>query len=434
VSAVEINFDGLIGPSHNYAGLSWGNVASAKNKGGVARPRDAALQGLGKMRRVTGLGLTQGLLLPHPRPNLRALHALGFRGSPEHMMAACWTADPVLFANLFSASAMWTANAATISPSADTADGKLHATPANLSSNLHRSLEAPFTTAQLKLLFANAAHFIVHEPLPSGAHLGDEGAANHGRLCAAHGAAGVELFVYGDNRGGKFPARQDKRASEAIIRRHGLLHAQLVRQSNVAIDAGAFHNDVVSVANGRVLFTHQDAFADPDAAYAALRGAFPDLELIEVPRAAVPLEDAIRSYLFNSQLLTLPDGGMALVLPREVEETPSTAAYVQALPGLGTSIKAVHIIDVRESMRNGGGPACLRLRVAVTAPEHAALDPRFLLDEAKLQALEAVVSRSYPEAIAPDQLGDPALHRQCLDAWAAVLSSLGFAELLSWAE
>jgi succinylarginine dihydrolase len=392
------------------------------------------LQGLAKMRMVIGLGLTQGLLLPHPRPNPQALKRYGFHGSPAEMAAACWQTDPVLLANLCSASAMWTANAATISPSADTADRRLHATPANLAYNLHRALEVDFTSAQLQLLFADQAHFAVHAPLPGGLHFGDEGAANHGRFSASHGAAGVELFVYGDNPHGRFPARQRRKASEAVARLHGLdpTRAVFVQQSNVAIEAGAFHNDVVSVANGRVLFTHEQAFAERDQAYAAIRAAFPALELIEVSEAEVPLIDAIRSYLFNSQLLTLPDGGMALVLPKEVEEIPSTAAYVRALPSRNTAIREVRIIDVRESMKNGGGPACLRLRVAVTPQEQAALDPRFLLDDSKITRLEELVSRHWPEEIHPDQLGDPALHTQTLTAWTALIDLLGLRELRGW--
>jgi len=74
---VEINFDGIVGPSHNYAGLSLGNLASAKHGGSVSYPRAAALQGLGKMRHNMGLGLTQGLLCPLPRPNHGLLAALG---------------------------------------------------------------------------------------------------------------------------------------------------------------------------------------------------------------------------------------------------------------------------------------------------------------------------------------------------------------------
>ncbi|HBQ53569.1 MAG TPA: succinylarginine dihydrolase, partial [Erythrobacter sp.] len=46
----EINFDGIVGPSHNYAGLSLGNIASASHKGSASYPRAAALQGVAKMR------------------------------------------------------------------------------------------------------------------------------------------------------------------------------------------------------------------------------------------------------------------------------------------------------------------------------------------------------------------------------------------------
>ena len=65
----EINFDGIIGPSHNYAGLSLGNLASTRNAGQVSQPRAAALQGIDKMRANLALGLAQGIFVPHPRPN-----------------------------------------------------------------------------------------------------------------------------------------------------------------------------------------------------------------------------------------------------------------------------------------------------------------------------------------------------------------------------
>ncbi len=433
MSAQEINFDGLIGPSHNYAGLSLGNIASAGNKGGVSKPKAAALQGLAKMRRVMNLGLVQGVLPPHPRPHGDTLTALGFVGTPEQRHAACWRADPQLFANLFSASAMWTANAGTISPSADTADGKLHVSPANLVSNLHRSREAVFTHTLLATLFADTKYFVVHPPLPMAAQFGDEGAANHGRLCASHGAPGFQLFVYGENPDGRYPARQTLRASAAIARRHLLPpeRAIFIQQSNRAIDAGAFHNDVVSVANGTVLFAHEAAFEKPDDAYAALRAAMPDVQLIIVPEADVPLADAIKSYLFNSQLLTLADGSMALVLPGEAQENAATRAYIENLLGRDTPIRRAHFIDVRESMRNGGGPACLRLRVAVTASEQAALDARFLLTDQKIAALEQTVQQTYPEEIASGQLGDPALHAQVHMATRAVYACLGLEELLA---
>jgi succinylarginine dihydrolase len=426
---VEINFDGLIGPSHNYAGLSLGNIASSSNQGGVSKPRMAALQGLAKMRLMLSLGLLQGILPPHPRPDVNTLQSLGFSGTPADMYAACWKADPKLFANLFSASAMWTANAATISPGADTADGKLHVSVANLVGNLHRSREADFTHQLLVTLFADEHHFTVHDALPMALQLGDEGAANHGRLVGANAA--LELFVHGDNPLGTFPARQNLRASEAIARRHQLgSKAIFLQQSNMAIEAGAFHNDVVSVANGHVLFAHEHAFEHRAPAYAALKAALPDIHIIDVLDTDVPLADAIKSYLFNSQLVTLPDGTMALILPGEVREIASTHRYLENLLATDTPIKSIHIVDVRESMRNGGGPACLRLRVAVTAQELAALDQRFLLDAEKIDRLEQIVAATYPDEISAADLGNPALHEQVHQATAAVYAGLGLEGLI----
>jgi succinylarginine dihydrolase len=407
----EYNFDGLIGPSHNYAGLSLGNVASARNAGDIARPKQAALQGLKKMRLLMSLGIGQGVFLPHLRPHLPTLHALGFRGSPETMIAACHAADPALLRMATSASSMWTANAATVSPSADTADGRLHMTVANLAAMPHRAIEPDFTLRLLRKMFSNDKHFAIHPALPGGVHFGDEGAANHGRFAPYHGAPGVELFVYGDKPGGRFPARQTLRASQAVARVHGVQSTVLVQQSNAAIEAGAFHNDVVSVTNGNMLFTHEAAFEHRDKAIADMRAAYPALEIVEAPTALLPLKESISSYLFNSQLISLPGGNAALILPQECAENPATSRYLSSLSSID-----MHFIDVRESMRNGGGPACLRLRVVMSEAEANAADPRFMLDEAKATALEAWIQRCYPEEISPDDLADSALHRQCLTA------------------
>ncbi len=432
--AQEINFDGLIGPTHNYAGLSLGNVASSKNAGGVARPKLAALQGLGKMRLMLSLGLGQGVLLPQLRPHLPTLHALGFRGSPERMIADAHFADPALLRVASSASSMWTANAATVSPSADTADSKVHFTTANLATMLHRSIEHTFTEKLLRTIFHDQAHFAVHAAVPGGIHLGDEGAANHGRLSDRHGNAGVEVFVYSDKRGGRFPGRQSLRASEAVVRLHGLApeRTAFLQQANAAIEGGAFHNDVVSVTNGSVLFTHGCAFENHFTTIDNLRKAYPALEVIEVPENAVPMADAISSYLFNSQLVTLPDGSMALILPTEVEQTASTAAYVAYLLANNTSIKQARYIDVRESMKNGGGPACLRLRVVLTEDELAAADQRFIMDDEKILALENWVNAAYPNEIHPDDLGDIAVHRQCLEALDTLTQMLNLDSLYSF--
>lgn len=413
----EINFDGIIGPSHNYSGLSLGNIASATNKGLVSHPRAAALQGLGKMRHNLGLGLPQGLLLPHRRPDRAWLAELGTR--IEDVPASLRPAA-------FSASAMWAANAATVSPAPDTADGRCHLTVANLRTMAHRSHEWPGTLAQLRLAFADESSFALHPPVPG--TFGDEGAANHMRLCASHGEAAVEVFVYG-LRGGAFPVRQHDEASRAIARLHGLdpERTLFVAQSEAAIAAGAFHNDVVAVANENVLFAHEQAFEARASFYAELKRLIPEVEIVEVPASAVSLEDAIRSYLFNAQLVTLPAGGMALILPEEARKTPGVWAWLQAMIAGNGPIREIFVVDVRQSMANGGGPACLRLRV-VAEPE--SVDPRFMVNDAKLDRLAAVIESEWPERIEPEDLLDAVLWTRMEEARAALLIALGLETLI----
>jgi succinylarginine dihydrolase len=407
----EINFDGLVGPSHNYAGLSLGNLASARNAGAVAHPRAAALQGIEKMRTNVRLGLTQGLFLPQWRPDGAWLGALGTDvGNAEaHIRAAA-----------MSASSMWAANAATVSPAADTADGRTHLTVANLVTMPHRSHEWPQTLAQLRIAFSDQNAFAVHGPVPP--PFGDEGAANHMRLCASHGEAGVEVFVYGQS-GGPFPARQHVEASKAVARLHGLDPARtlFVMQSEEAIAAGAFHNDVVAVANEHVLFTHEHAFADKERFYTELRALLPTVEIVEVPASAVSLSDAIRSYIFNAQLVTLPDGGMALILPTDAQDLPGTWTWLEAMAGGNGPIRKLVPVDVRQSMANGGGPACLRLRVVA---DPANIDPRFLVDVRKLEDIAAIVEAYWPEAIAPADLADTRLIARIEQSWLTIVDHL----------
>ena len=410
MSLVEINFDGIVGPSHNYAGLSLGNIASSSHGGDTSYPRAAALQGLGKMRSNMELGLAQGFLLPLPRPNRGLIRDLALGAdAPRQLIAAAW-----------SASSMWTANAATVSPAPDTADGRCHLTPANLVTMAHRAQEWRDTKAQLDIAFGDSQHFAVHDAiLPT---FGDEGAANHMRFCEGHGAEGVEVFVYG-TQGGKFPARQHEQASRAVARLHGLDPEKCVfiEQNPEAIAAGAFHNDVVSVANERVLFTHERAFADKQGAYDAIAATFPALQVVEVPESAVSLEEAIRTYLFNAQLLTLPTGEMALVVPTECQESAAVWSWCEHMLATNGPIRKVIPVDVKQSMANGGGPACLRLRVVA---DPATVDPRFMLDEAKLERVEAVVAENWPEQIDPADIGSDALAKTVIEAREALLSVL----------
>ncbi|MEO0982753.1 MAG: N-succinylarginine dihydrolase [Pseudomonadota bacterium] len=434
MSAVEVNFDGLIGPSHNYGGLSDGNLASAANAGDVSNPREGAVQGLEKMRLLARAGLTQAVLPPLPRPNFALLHGAGFRGREAAMIEQAAKTAPQLLKAAYSASAMWAANAATVSPSGDAGDGRLHLTPANLSTMLHRSLEHPDTVRSLRAIFKDEGRFGVHDALPAHADFADEGAANHVRLCAEHGGAGVELFVYGREAGAaktEFPARQTRLAAESIARGHELAADRVVfaQQSAAAIDAGAFHNDVVCVGALDTLFFHELAFEDTDGTLGALRrageGVF-DLKPVMVPQADVPIEDAIKSYLFNSQLLQWPgEDRLVLLAPLETQETESTRRFCEAMTAGNGPIGRVEYVDVRQSMRNGGGPACLRLRVVMTEQEIAAAHSGVFLDEARIDKLQDVAGHYYRDRLAPADLADPQFAEECDGARAAMLGVLG---------
>jgi len=427
----EVNFDGLVGPTHSYAGLSYGNVASARNQGAVSSPRAAALQGLAKMEAVAALGLVQGVLPPHERPHVPTLRRLGFTGSDAEILARVAREDPVLLARVSSASAMWTANAATVMPAADTRDGRTHFVAANLREMFHRAIEPAVTARALRAIFADRTRFEVHDALPprTGEDFGDEGAANHTRLTAtaANGgdARGIHFFVYGTatdarRKPAKFPARQTRSASSRVAMLGGLdpAHCVFAQQNADAIDAGVFHNDVIAVGNGNMLLCHELAFEDRAGTHAALHRAVGDtLAIVEIGADEVSLEDAVKSYLFNSQLLTLPDGSMALVSPSECAETPRVKAAIdRVIADDANPLKRAIYMDVRESMRNGGGPACLRLRVPMTAGELGAINSASLVDAAKLTELRSWVVRHYRESLRAEDLADPALLRESRSA------------------
>lgn len=440
VAAIEVNFDGLVGPSHNYGGMSAGNLASSINEGEVSNPREAALQGLEKARLLMRAGFVQGVLPPLPRPNFDLLASAGFCGSDADMIEACAASAPHLLRAAYSASGMWAANAATVSPSADTAGGTLHLTAANLSSMLHRSTEHPDTVASLVSIFRDPDHFSVHAALPGHPQFSDEGAANHVRLCAEHGSQGVELFVFGREAGEfghtKFPARQSKLASESVARMHGLNmdHTVFARQSSVAIDAGAFHNDVVCVGCRDTLFFHEHAFENTEKVLSDLamraEGLF-QLQPVMVPDADVPLRDAITSYLFNSQLLVWPgEERLVLLAPMETYETDSTRQFCERLVSGNGPIGRVQYVDVRQSMRNGGGPACLRLRVVMTEQEIAACHQDVLLDDQIIDQLQDVVRNTYRDRVAPGDLADIAFANECRLAREGILDVLQLQDLV----
>ncbi|UUY06819.1 N-succinylarginine dihydrolase [Pseudomonas sp. J452] len=429
MSAYEMNFDGLVGPTHNYGGLSYGNVASQSNSQVASNPKEAALQGLGKMKALMEMGFKQGVFAPQERQDVAALRSLGFAGSDAQVIAQAAKQAMPLLAAVSSASSMWTANSCTVSPSADTADGRVHFTAANLNCKFHRSIEHPTTSRVLGAMFASEQHFAHHAALPAVGQFGDEGAANHTRFCKGYGDAGVEFFVYGrsafDSRYPaplRYPARQTLEASQAIARLHGLSDEGVVyaQQNPAVIDQGVFHNDVIAVGNGEVLFYHQDAFLDTEQVLAELaaklgrRGG--NFQAVCVPREAVTVDDAVRSYLFNSQLLTRADGNMLLIVPEECRNNANVWGYLQQLTSGNGPIREVKVFDLKQSMQNGGGPACLRLRVALKDNELAAVNPGVIMTPSLYETLTVWVGKHYRDRLAESDLADPQLLIECRTA------------------
>jgi succinylarginine dihydrolase len=432
--AYEVNFDGLVGPTHNYGGLARGNLASQRNIHTVSSPKAAAKQGLSKMKRLHDLGVRQAVLPPHDRPAVDVLRRIGFAGSDEDVLRSAQRREPQLLAACSSASSMWAANAATVCPSVDSGDGKAHFTPANLRSNFHRAIEPVFTARVLKAVFPDPERFVHHAPLPGVELFGDEGAANHTRFCSKHGEPGVHVFVYGKSvlETGRLPARNPARqtleASRAVSRLHCLNASRVVfaQQSPSAIDRGVFHNDVISLGNQDVFFFHEHAFVDGERVKREIRSKSQAvMDLIEVRAAEVSLEESVESYLFNSQLVTLPTGKMALIVPEECRDSARIWGYLLKLADEHDVIERLEVIDVRQSMKNGGGPACLRLRVVLTEEELEHVSRAVLFDDVLFERLNAWVDRHYRDRLCDADLADPRLleeSRAALDELTQILA------------
>ncbi|SFC90612.1 N-succinylarginine dihydrolase [Pseudoalteromonas denitrificans] len=436
MKSFEVNFDGLVGPTHNYAGLSEGNVASLKSALDISNPKSAAKQGLAKMKALHDLGLTQGVLAPQERPDIHTLRRLGFTGTDAQVLSQAHKEAPNVLAACYSASSMWTANAATISPSADTHNNKVHFTPANLTNKFHRSLEPETTGNILKAMFNNDEFFEHHLHLNDNDHFGDEGAANHTRLCGSYGDKGLEIFTFGRSAFNRdmpkpqiFAARQTLEASKSVARLHGLSNDNtvFVQQNPDVIDQGVFHNDVIAVGNQNVLFYHEQAFLNTAKFIDEVKQKLPQqaVHFIEVPSNQVSISDAVNTYLFNTQIITLADGSMAIIAPKHCENNINVKTYLDNLIIGNTPIKQVKYFDVNESMKNGGGPACLRLRVALNAQELDAVNPACIMSNSLFTRLNTWVDSHYRDTISPKDLQDPQLlieSRAALDELTKILN------------
>lgn len=427
----EINFDGIIGPTHNFSGLSFGNTASMENAKKVSSPKKAALQGLEKMKLLADLGVKQAVLPPHERPHLPTLKALGFTGADRNIPGKAFKIAPELLFQLSSAAPMWVANAATITPSIDSMDSHVHFTPANLCTMFHRSIESETTSNILKAIFPNPLYFTHHAPLPTGEYFPDEGAANVSRFCKDPAGIGVHLFVFGKFTMGpnstlpaKFPARQAYEASETIIRSHQMIQDRVIlaQQHPNSIDMGVFHNDVISVSNKNLFLYHSKAFLHTKEVLGEIRSKlehFSDISpiFIEVPEDQIPVGMAVQTYLFNSQIVTNPDGFMEMICPLECKKYDEVVHFLDNMEkDPANPIETIHYVDLRESMQNGGGPACLRNRVVLNQNEMSAMNPAVFLDDKLYKRLVDWVNQHYRDVLRIEDLADPQLVDECQSA------------------
>lgn len=411
----EVNFDGLVGPSHHYGGLAYGNIASMGHAKDIADPRSAVLQGLEKMAFLHSLGVKQAIIPPLRRPNIALLEQIGYRGSPSAIIQQAAKKNPALLSVAYSAAAMWTANAATVSPSIDCKDNKVHLTTANLTIHLHRSQEAHDTDNLLKKIFADPNHFTIHPPLPSCGTLSDEGAANHMRLCQNHGNVGIEVFVFGRSHHEffhRYPPRQTKLSQQIIADQHHIIPSNVgfIQQNPKAIEAGVFHNDVIAVSNENVILYHEEAFLDTRQAIKKIVNACSfGLHCIEITAKELSLKEAVSSYLFNSQIVTIASNKMALICPIECQQSDKVKKLIDNIIAANNPILQVFYIDCRQSMKNGGGPACLRLRVPLSEMQLANVHPGILFTDTLHMKLKNWANKNYRDRLTVDDLADPLL-------------------------
>ena len=411
----ELNFDGLIGPTHNYSGLSEGNIASFKNSKKTSNPKKAALQGLEKMKLLIDLGIPQGIFLPHERPYLESLRKQGFSGSVNDIVLSASNNSTLLLNQSYSASSMWAANAATFSPSTDSEDSIAHITPANLFSMPHRRIESEFTYSQLNMIF-NSSHFKIHKPIDPSELMGDEGAANHLRISSHHLDKGIQIFVYGRDSSEtnlNFVARQTKAASEYIAKSHQLDSDKtfFLKQNIEAINSGSFHNDIVSLSTENVFIYHEKAFAESKHEIQKIKNSLKDINelfFIEITEKEIPLDVLVSSYLLNSQLVLNSNGNMTFIMPSEVKNFSECTKWLEKIK-THSPIQDLRYVDIKQSMMNGGGPACLRFKIVVNEDEFNNINPNFLLNPSLLVKLETLINSSYRDNLDINELADPDL-------------------------
>lgn len=415
----EVNIDSLIGPTHHYGGLAYGNEASMNSKNLMSNPKKAALQGLDKMALLEKLGVHQLIIPPQIRPDVMSLRDLFIDGICK---------DQSLLSSIYSSSYMWMANAGHFTPGCDSLDKQAHFTVSNFASQCHRQFEIKGHQDILTSLFNDQV--LMHPPISSG--FSDEGAANDIRLCSFDFKEAISLFVYGRNADDEittfYPCRQTKEAYDVLCLTHRLQLDRVVfaKQHKEAINQGVFHNDVISVGHKNVFLCHEFAFENQDHVLEEVRGKFKKyvkeaLYLHVIPNSIITLKECVKSYLFNSQLVDSNEG-LVMIAPKQCEENSNIKIYIDTVLLKETPIKKCFYVDLQESMRNGGGPACLRLKVVLSNDEYKVILSKYQVTPKRLTEIKDIVSDLYPENVTVESFEDSVFLQNINDVQLAVLN------------
>ena len=369
----QVFIDCMPGPTNHFGGHAFGNMASMTAKGQHSNPKKAALEWIEKINKLKKIGAYQLILPPHRRP------------------LAHYLKHPQL--NELSSGFIWMANAGHFIPNSDTSKRYHQFIPANMNATYHRKYEHMFNTYWIKQILKNIPHQL-HGPLSSD----DEGAANTVRLWNKD--IGIHVAVYG-HKNTHFPSRQNEDSIKELQEKTNILTLFKLQQKSIAIDHGVFHNDVICFGFKNTLFCHEHAFENQNEKLNNLKKIFhqktnENLTIIEIKESELTLDECISTYLFNSQVI-IQKNNIILLCPSTVKRNNKSLSITNQWQQKGY-FSDVQYIDIKSSLMNGGGPACLRLCMYLNGNEIKKIPKQFWASENKIKELTKFINTEYPQA------------------------------------
>ena len=142
----------------------------------------------------------------------------------------------------------------------------------------------------------------------------------------------------------------------------------------------------------------------------------------------VSVEDAVKSYLFNSQLVW-SEGKTILIAPTDCEENANVKTYIEKMLSEKQGIDEVKFFKLKQSMQNGGGPACLRLRVALNENEFSAINQKAVFSAESYERLKTWANKHYRDRLLAEDLKDPSLLNECRSALDELTQIMGLGSI-----